>query len=229
MTDAIREPLVRILPVKESLLIFSLQATWDSCQAQLASDPRFTMSPLSFGVRRSLVEKHITNLRQKHTVNLQALFESHAPSLSTSKLSQLSSSSLTSIQTSLPAQKLHLDEGHDPDARRLEIEFRRWHAERVQRAEREFQEMLNENSFVEFWGRMRKIQEEEKGSEGMNVEVGAEDLAGEEDAGEDVQRADLKALAKSIDVREIERVLKVRSVRCLIPVHSWFSMRITLR
>ena len=47
----------------------------------------------------------------------------------------------------------------------------------------------------------------------MKVEVGAEDLAGEEDAPEDGQRADLKALAKSVDVREIERVLKVSIIR----------------
>ena len=217
MTDAIREPLVRIPYLVELLtdcVHFTVsQATWDSSQAQLSTDPRFTISPLPLSARRKLFERHVTNLRQKHTANLRALFESHAPLLSSSKLSSLSSAALSSVQASLPAQKLHFDEEHDPDAYRLEGEFRKWHVDRVQRAEREFQEMLNENSFVEFWGRVRKMQEEKQESEGMKVEVGAEDLAGEEDAPEDGQRADLKALAKSVDVREIERVLKVSIIR----------------
>ena len=37
--------------------------------------------------------------------------------------------------------------------------------------------MLDENAFVDFWGRLKKMKE---GGEGeMKVEVGAEDLAGE--------------------------------------------------
>ena len=45
----------------------------------------------------------------------------------------------------------------DPDAQKLEKEYNRWRAARRERAVREFQEMLDENSFVEFWGRFGKM------------------------------------------------------------------------
>ena len=67
--------------------------------------------------------------------------------------------------------------------------------------------MLNENAFVEFWGRVRKMQEGGEG--GMKVEVDDEDLAGEGHGDDEREQADLKTLAKSVDVQEIERVLKV--------------------
>ena len=105
--------------------------------------------------------------------------------------------------------KLHYDAEYDKDGRALEQEYRSWRNQRIGQAEKEFQEMLGENAFVEFWGRIRKMKEEAEG--GMKVDVGAEDLAGEED-NEDGEKVDLKALARNIDVKEIERVLKVRRV-----------------
>lgn len=110
---------------------------------------------------------------------------------------------MASIQTSLPAQKLRL---HD-NSEALAQEYSTWRAIRKAQATRDFQEMLDENAFVEFWGRVRKMSEEKEG--GMKVEVGAEDLAGEEEEEGENGKIDLKALAKSVDVREIERVLKV--------------------
>ncbi|KAH8111363.1 hypothetical protein DFH11DRAFT_1690413 [Phellopilus nigrolimitatus] len=136
----------------------------------------------------------------KHISALHAIFAAHAPALDTT----FSALPVSSIQASLPAVKLLLDKEHDENARALEGEYRTWRAARGSQAEREFQEMLDENAFVEFWGRVRKMKEEGEG--GMKVDVGAEDLAGEEGDGED--KIDLKALAKSVDVREIERVLK---------------------
>lgn len=134
-------------------------------------------------------------MRNKHLLALHALFEAHAPVLNT----EFAELPISSIQTSLPAQKLRLD--NDTDA--LEREYREWRAARTARAEHEFQDMLNENAFVEFWGRVRKMREEGEG--GIKVEIGAEDLAGEED---ESGKIDLKTLAKRVDVQEIERVLK---------------------
>ena len=94
----------------------------------------------------------------------------------------------------------------DPDAQKLEKEYNRWRAARRERAVREFQEMLDENSFVEFWGRIRKMGVTNNGD--MQVEIDDEDLEGEN--GGDSGKIDLKALAKSVNVQEIERVLKVR-------------------
>ncbi|KAL5521253.1 hypothetical protein ACEPAG_9176 [Sanghuangporus baumii] len=179
LTDAIREP----------------TATWKSSLEQLRTDPRFVHSALPFSAQQVLFNKHVDALRNKHLEALHSLFEAHALTLNT----EFSELPLTSIQTSLPAQKLSLDK--DIDA--LGREYRRWLHGRISRAEGEFQQMLNENSFVEFWGRVRKMREEAEGS--MKFEIGAEDLPGEED---ETGKVDLKALAKSVDVREIERVLK---------------------
>ena len=60
--------------------------------------------------------------------------------------------------------------------------------------------MLHENAFVEFWGRIRKIKEGAEGGNGMKVNVGSEDLAGEED-NEEGEKADLKSLARNMDAR----------------------------
>lgn len=147
-------------------------------------------------MQQTLFNKHVNTLRNKHLSALHSLFEAHAPALNT----EFSALPLSSIQSSLPAQKLRLDQDRDA----LEREYREWRSARIERAEHEFQDMLNENAFVEFWGRVRKMREENTG--GPKLDIGAEDLAGEED--ED-GKVDLKALAKSVDVQEIERVLKV--------------------
>ena len=138
-------------------------------------------------------------MRAKQLTALHALFAAHATELNI-KFSDLP---IASIRTSLPAQKLRLDS--DSDA--LQSEFEDWATARVSQAERDFQDMLNENAFVEFWGRVRKMHENGEG--GMKVEVDDEDLVGEEQGDDDREKADLKTLAKSVDVQEIERVLKV--------------------
>jgi len=164
-------------------------------------DPRFDQTALPLKQRQLLFHRHVAALRAKHTAALHALFAAHAPTLDT----PFSALPLSSIQTSLPATKLRYDAEHDEIGRALEQEYRSWRNQRIVQAEKEFQEMLDENAFVEFWGRVRKMKEGTDG--GMKVDVGAEDLAGEEDNG-DGEKADLKTLAKSIDVKEIERVLK---------------------
>lgn len=65
--------------------------------------------------------------------------------------------------------------------------------------------MLQENSFVEFWGRLGKI-----GGEGVEGGVKRDD-DGDEDAGEGGGgNVDMKKLAKSVDITEMVKVLKVR-------------------
>lgn len=140
------------------------------------------------------------HLRSKHANNLHALFESHAPSLAT----KFSDIPLESLLSSLPVTKLGLNE----DA--LEHEFERWQRERTSQARIAFDEMLAENSFVEFWGRLGKI-----GGEGVDGGVKADEADGEEGEGGG-GKVDMKALAKSVDVHEIETVLKVRSVEIFV-------------
>lgn len=61
--------------------------------------------------------------------------------------------------------------------------------------------MMKENSFVEFWGRLRKMGDQGIGS-GLQID--------DEDIGEESEeKVDMKALAKNVDIKEMEKVLKV--------------------
>ena len=91
------------------------------------------------------------------------------------------------------------------DIQQLEQEFSRWQRERTQISRRAFDEMLSENSFVEFWGRLSKMSGD--GVEG-SVKIENEDIGeGEGDSG--ASKVDMKSLAKNIDIQEMEKVLKV--------------------
>ncbi|TDL21917.1 hypothetical protein BD410DRAFT_723793, partial [Rickenella mellea] len=103
---------------------------------------------------------------------------------------------LSSLLSSPPATKLGLN------SRDLEAEFDRWQQERTQTARVAFDQMLGENAFVEFWGRLSKI-----GGEGVDggVKMDEDDTEDGEGGG---GKADLKTLAKSVDIKEMELVLK---------------------
>ncbi|KAF9247032.1 Hsp90 protein-domain-containing protein [Melanogaster broomeanus] len=176
LTDAIRDP----------------QFSWDEVLPQLRTDPRFTNSSLPRDQQLHLFNSHMSQLRAKHLNSLHALFEAHTPTLAT----PFSKLPLESIMKSLPATKLGLDKQH------LEKEFIKWQRDRTNEARKAFDEMLAENSFVEFWGRLGKL-----GGEGVGGGVAAEDLG--EDEGEGFGgKVDMKALAKNVDLKDIEKVLK---------------------
>lgn len=98
--------------------------------------------------------------------------------------------------SSLPASKL----GYQVE--QLENEYEKWQRERTHGARQAFDEMLGENAFVEFWGRLGKI-----GGEGVEGGVAADDL-GEDEGEGGGGKVDMKALAKNVDLKEMERVLK---------------------
>ena len=174
----------------------SYKATLDSSLAQLQTDPRFQYSSLPRGHQRHLFEEHVAGLRAKHVNSLHVLFLCHSPSLAT----EFTALPVTSLLSSLPATKL----GFDVD--KLENEFDRWQRTRTTEARKAFDDMLVENSFVEFWGRLNKI-----GGEGADGGVQRDD-DGHEDEGEGGGgNVDMKKLAKSVDITEIEKVLKVRT------------------
>jgi hypothetical protein len=108
----------------------------------------------------------------------------------------------------------------------IEREFERWQVERYKVARKEFDELLSENNFLEFWGKLGKsvIKSETVGrnpddteqseQKEMEVKIENDDLIGEED--EEASAKDMREMAKTIDVTEVERVLKVgSSVICL--------------
>ena len=171
-----------------------IQTTWDSVLPQLETDPRFTRSTLPLNHRLHIFHDHVGKLRHRHVQTLHAVFESHTLTLATT-FSALPADSLLS---SPPATKLGFNR------RDLEHEFERWQRERNVEARRGFDEMMGENSFVEFWGRLGKI-----GGAGVDSSIQNDDIGEEE--GEGGERVDMKQLAKAVDVKEIVKVLKVRS------------------
>ncbi len=153
---------------------------------------------MSLGHQRHLFQAHVSQLCAKHLDNLHALFLSNAPSLAT----QFTALPVPSLLSSLPATKLGFD------VFKLEQEFDKWQLTRTTGAREAFNDMLSENSFVEFWGRLRKI-----GGEGTEGGV-KRDEDDDEDEGEGGGgNVDMKKLAKNVDITEMEKVLKVRA-RC---------------
>ena len=160
---------------------------------QLKTDPRFTRSALFVNQQKQLYDIHVEQLRSRHTNNLNALFEAHAPSLAT----PFSSLPLSSLLSSLPATKLGFDQ------EKLEQGFKKWQRERATQARKDFDQMLSENSFVEFWGRLSKM-----GGEGVDGGVKSDDH-GEDEGEGGGGKVDMKELAKHVEAGDMQKVLRV--------------------
>ncbi|KAF8739019.1 FF domain, partial [Rhizoctonia solani] len=207
LTDAIRDPL----------------ATWDSSLSTLESDSRFQHASqvLPIGAQRAKFAAHTEHLRARYISQLHALFEAHMTSLN------MPAEALPkSVRGSLPAVKLGFvtddleKEGPGDDQEMLDDddtsksqgrlnkgladEYARWQRNKVAEARVAFDALLGENSFVEFWGRLAKM-----GGEGINggVPIDGDDEENEEGEGGG-GKVDMKALAKNVDVSEMEKVLR---------------------
>jgi heat shock protein beta len=101
------------------------------------------------------------------------------------------------------------------EAGQLEHEYEKWQRERTNESRHAFNEMLGENAFVEFWGRLGKI-----GGEGVDGGVAADDI-GEDEGEGGGGKVDMKVLAKNVDLKEMERVLKVSG---LVHIASKFCL-----
>jgi len=132
-----------------------------------------------------LFHTHVAQLRTKNLDILYSLFQSHTPSLATHS----SELPLPTLLASHPATKLGLT------VRSLQHHFETWQRGRTHEARKAFDQMLAENSFVEFWGRLGKI-----GGDGVDGGVKADDLGDDEGEGGG-GKVDMKALAKTVDVQ----------------------------
>jgi transcription elongation regulator 1 len=98
----------------------------------------------------------------------------------------------------------------DPIVRRLGLQgealqerYAAWKRGKEAEARQDFETMLGENSFVEFWGKMRK-----KILDEAALKVQEDEMDEGEGLG-DGGTADITALAKQIDLDEIKSVLRV--------------------
>src|SRR6266508_2030975 len=116
--------------------------------------------------------------------SLHALFDANAPSLDT----PCSALPLQTILSSSPIAKLRFD------ACRLAAEFQSWQQGRFVVAHQAFDDMLAENSFVDFWGRLRQK------ANGVDNHLTFEN----NDIGEiEDEKVDMRALAKGIDLHDM--------------------------
>jgi transcription elongation regulator 1 len=172
------------------------QVLWNDAVQYLQKDPRFNHPSLNPHDKRRLFEAHIQHLSGKRSNDLDQLFRTHATSLATTY-----DEIYPKIVDDFAVKRLGLQ------GTALEERFKAWHRLRETEARREFDQMLGENSFVEFWGRMRKKTLDEAAekvlADGMKDEIEEGDGLGDGGA------ADLTVLAKQIDLDEIKAVLRV--------------------
>lgn len=173
-------------------LLTMVKVQWNDAVQYLRADSRFNHPSLNAHDKRRMFEAHLGHLGSNRSNDLDQLFKSHATSLATTY-----DEIYPKIVDDFTVKRLGLQ------GQALEDRFKAWHRTRQTEARGEFEQMLGENSFVEFWGRMRKKKLDE---EALKVE------ADEMDEGEGLGEggaADLTALAKQIDLNEIKSVLRV--------------------
>jgi transcription elongation regulator 1 len=171
------------------------QAKWSEVAPQLESDPRFHHEALHVGDKQRMFRDHLQDLARKRLAALHALFAKHAPNLNTSF-----EEVYPEIANDFAVKRLKLT----PEA--LQDKYDTWQRVRFQDSRRDFDTMLGESSFVEFWGRLRK-----KSLDQAAMAIKDEDEDEDEDIGAGGGgRASLADMAKHIDLAEMRAVLQVR-------------------
>ncbi|EJU03929.1 hypothetical protein DACRYDRAFT_115219 [Dacryopinax primogenitus] len=176
-----------------------LDVSWAQALPALRSDPRFR--GLSEGRKQQMFAEHRDQLRLRQIGALRTLFLAHAPELDT-PFSALP----VSLITSLPASKLGLN------PRTLAKEFDTWCEEKLATARKEFDDMLRENSFVQFWGQAKKLGQAsaaEAEQQGVQLEETAAYGDEEEFVSEEADGAGgLGKRAAEVGLEQVERVLR---------------------
>lgn len=179
--------------------------TWEEAAKFLSTDPRFNHPALQYGDKLRLFHAHISRIAGKRSNALHGLFQTNTPELDT-PFDQV----YPKIIDDPIVQRLGLD------VNTLEDRWKAWLANREVEARHQFDVMLGENSFVEFWGKMRKKTVDEAAAAVANAKSDPDQKDDEEEE-EDAEglgnggTADLTALAQQIDLNEIKAVLRVSS------------------
>lgn len=158
----------------------------------LQNDPRFQHPSLPPFEKQRLFNEHLLRLSSKRSGALFNLFDTHTPDLQT------------------PFDKVYPEIVDDPVVKRLDLapsaledRWNAWKRTKETAARQAFDELLGENSFVEFWGKMRK-----KTLDAKALEVKEEDEMEEGEGMGEGGSADLTAMGRQIDLDEIKAVLR---------------------
>ncbi|ORY32528.1 hypothetical protein BCR39DRAFT_375721 [Naematelia encephala] len=167
------------------------EITWEQAVQLLSPNPRFNHPSLHPNDKHRLFNEHITRISSKRSNALHQLFATHAPRLDTP---------FDEVYPKIIDEPIVTRLALSPDE--LEDRFKAWRRTREAEARQEFDTMLGENSFVEFWGKMRKKTLDEA------AKAVREDEMDEGEGMGDGGAADLTQLAKQIDLDEIKSVLR---------------------
>jgi len=167
-----------------------VQIRWEDVQPSLAKDGRYDLPGLTDGARRHLFQEYISTLRTKRTNNLEMIFDSNAPQLD------------TSFADVFPKIAEEADVKRIGSESRVAELYSTWQRKRKTQAYQDFNELLKENSFVDFWGRLKK-----EGNKNQH-EVNGFGNADEDEQSQNDQ-IDVRTMSKQIDLTEIKAVLKV--------------------
>lgn len=166
--------------------------SWNDAVQFLQSDPRFNHPSLSPFDKQRLFGEHMSRLSSRRSGALHGLFETHT----------------TDLQT--PFDKVYQAIVDDPIVKRLDLSpsaledrWSAWKRTKETSARQAFDELLGENSFVEFWGKMRK-----KVLDAKALEIKEEDEMEEGEGMGEGGSADLTAMGRQIDLEEIKSVLR---------------------
>lgn len=169
------------------------QARFDDVAPSIANDSRFDAPSLTPSDKRRLFDSHQQKLYRSRVGDVEALFSAHSPTL------------ITPFDNVLPpiSSDPHVVRLVGTDFDQLESLYSAWQARRTRQARDDFTQMLKENSILEHWGRMKKMDKREKGK-----------LIGEEGVREDSEdeEPDSREMAEQIDLKAIHSVLRVRRV-----------------
>lgn len=186
---------------------------WDDAVPVLRRDTRYAppggaRDVLSDAAKRTFFDEHIAHLQAKRREQLARLFAKHATDArGREQLAVDMDTVLAHVRhddafAHAGLQRFVGEDGggaHRAFHTTLEREFAAWDAERQARARAEFGEMLRENAFVDFWGRLRQQKAEH---------AARSDVAVGEDDDIDPEGVSVYDLASQVDLTEMEAVLR---------------------
>lgn len=159
---------------------------------QLQRDPRFDMGNLAPHERRQLFDDHLETLRTKRVDALESLFTHHTPALNSTFADVY-----PNIVNESAVTRMHVS----PE--QLENMFETWQRRNRTIARNDFDAMLNDSSFVEFWGRTKAEATDKKAEEATRKA-----LDGDDEEAASAEQFDLRAVARAIDVKDLHAVLR---------------------
>ncbi|MCO5590198.1 hypothetical protein L7F22_044167 [Adiantum nelumboides] len=187
LVDAIRDPL----------------ATFESAIDTLSRDDRFHAQALSQNEKQRLFYNHIDHLNRRRLRSLEDVFEKYAPTLDTER-----EVALPLILNDEEIDRKQLTRLHvlASGSKTVGDLFDQWQTRREEDSQKAFLQMLKENAFVDFWGRLRQEHERKAGDddkEDVKAETGTNN-----DEDEDANIPSLLQMAATINLDEIHAILR---------------------